>query len=86
MTNVMGTNAALNALLANRDAVTQGKMAYYAADFGDVYPYTLGGYVRARAAAVRSADLRTLADFRAFRRGWESWALDDADRLGWSWL
>ena len=73
-------------LLSNRDAVTQGKMAYYVADFGDVYPYTLSGYVRARAAAVRAAGLTTLAEFRAFRRGWESWAVEDNARLGWWWL
>ncbi len=75
-----------NVRLQIRDAVTQGKLSYYSADFGETYAYTLGGYVRARAAAIRSAGIRTLADFRGFRRGWESWALDDAERLGWSWL
>lgn len=84
--NESAQSARLNARLAGRDAVTHGKMAYYTAGFPEAYPYTLGGYVRARAAAIRAARITTLADFRAFRRGWEGWAVDDAQRCGWWWL
>lgn len=80
MTNVM----------AEQMAVTRGKVAYaYEASgsepFGELGA-TLRGYVLRRAEAWRASGLHTLAEFRAFRRGWESAALDDWDRCRWGWL
>lgn len=71
-------------------ARVSGKVAYSSEASGSE-PFggeagTVRGYVTRRAEAIRRAGLHTWAEFKAFRSGWESWAVDDNARLGWWWL